>query len=526
MVSKAAAIESLMHHVVVRPDKTAFMYKGEPWTYERLGDLVEKLARGLTKIGVRSGDRVALHFHNGPELIAAYYACFRLEAIASPLRTAFKFVELDSLLRRLKPTVYLGDARLYENIAELDEEVVPQDRRFLVNGTNVAGIRSWSDLLETTGALKPIGRSNKDVPAVLINTSGTSAQPKLVTHSRETLAHSIAMIIDNWDVRANDVMVMHLPMAHVGGLMSVISYMHSAVPFVLLETFDADELLDSIERYRCTWCIGFPAQYAALLERQRSRPRDLSSLRICITAADMCPLELQSQVTSEFNAPLYNLWGATEVVGSLTFGLRSGPVSRISKGAQIRLVDENGSDVTGHEAGELLVRGSNVFLGYWNDAGATETSLKDGWYHTGDIMRRGEMDELWYVSRKKDIIIIGGTNVSPLEVEGALVASHPEIAEAAVVGIPDSILGQRVFGFVTLVNGAKESICSEILRNVAQKLASYKVPVRLKVLHEMPRNALSKVDRSLLKALAAKVARQVPLHISEASSRSATSNDR
>ena len=170
----------------------------------------------------------------------------------------------------------------------------------------------------------------------------------------------------------------------------------------------------------------------------------------------MCPIDLQERVTSTFGAPLYNFWGASEVVGSLTFGLENGPVVRIVEGAQVRLVDEAGADVPHGEIGELLIRGANVFAGYWNDPAATEQSLKAGWYHTGDLMRRGEGDDLWFVSRKKDIIIRGGTNISPVEVEEALVASHPAVEEAAVVGTPDAVLGQRVFGFVKLCSRHEE----------------------------------------------------------------------
>jgi long-chain acyl-CoA synthetase len=200
-------------------------------------------------------------------------------------------------------------------------------------------------------------------------------------------------------------------------------------------------------------------------------------------------------------APLYNLWGATEVLGQLTFGLQPGPVVRVAEGAKIRLVDENGDDVAHGEIGELLIRGSNVFIGYWNDPVATAKSLKNGWYHTGDLMRRGEGDELWFVSRKNDIIIRGGTNISPAEVEEALVASHPAVKEAGVVGKPDPVLGQRVFGFVKLAVGAKEGVIAEILQNVAKRLASYKVREGLRVIDALPRNALGKVDRRALESM-------------------------
>jgi acyl-CoA synthetase (AMP-forming)/AMP-acid ligase II len=225
-------------------------------------------------------------------------------------------------------------------------------------------------------------------------------------------------------------------------------------------------------------------------------------LRICLTGADVCPIDLQERIAAILGAPLYNIWGATEVIGSLTFGLQRGPVMRIVKDAQIRLIDDKGAEVAHGEVGELLIRGANVFAGYWNDPEATEESLRAGWYHTGDLMRRGEGDDLWFVSRKKDIIIRGGTNISPMEVEQALRASHPAVEEAAVVGIPDAALGQRVVGFVKLADGTEDTVLSGILDTVATRLASYKVPEYLIILEALPRNALSKVDRTMLLTIA------------------------
>jgi acyl-CoA synthetase (AMP-forming)/AMP-acid ligase II len=321
-------------------------------------------------------------------------------------------------------------------------------------------------------------------------------------HSADTLGESVGLIAENWGVSDTDVVVTPLPLAHMGGLACCLAWIDIGVPFVLLESFDAETVLDAMQRYRCTVYIGFPVQYAALLDLQRAQPRDLSSLRHCLTAADACPVELQDQVSSTFEVPLYNIWGATEVLGSVTYGLKSGPVARVVKGVEIRLIDESGADVPHGEVGELLVRGPNVFMGYWSDTQATEQALKGGWYHTGDLMRRGEGNELWFVARKKDIIIRGGTNISPIEVEEALVACHPAVEEAAVVGVPDPVLGQRVFGFVRLTDGIDNIVLPGILENVRTRLAAYKVPENIRVLKDMPRNALGKVDRNTLLTMA------------------------
>jgi long-chain acyl-CoA synthetase len=501
---KMTPTDALMHQAQTHPKSAAFVFHEEVWTYEQLVAKADRLARGLAARGVAPGDRVALHMMNRPEMIATYYACFKLGAIAAPLRTAFKFDELAPILQRLKPALYIGELSLYDNVAAVDASILAPDKRFIVNGTvEERRVQPWEALFdEVTDANLSISPA-RNKPAVLVTTSGTTGQPKFVIHTPATLSESTDLMVKHWGFSRDSVMIEPLPLAHMSGIITFLSFIQLGAPFILLEGFDADTVLDVIESHRCTWYLGFPTQYAALIECQRARPRDLESLRICLTGADVCPIDLQERVTLILGAPLYNVWAATEAVGNLTFDLQRGPVMRIANDAQVRLIDDNGADVTDGETGELLIRGANVFDGYWNDPEATEESLRAGWYHTGDLMRRGEGNELWFVSRKKDIIIRGGTNISPVEVEQALVAAHPAVEEAAVVGVPDAVLGQRVFGFVKLAGGRRDTVVFEILRNVAMRLARYKVPEGLRIVDELPRNALGKIDRNTLQTMAA-----------------------
>ena len=492
--------ETLIQRAQSRPDGTAFIFQEDLWTYRRLARESERVARGLAAAGIKAGDRVALHMMNRPEMLVTYYACLRLGAIAAPLRTAFKFAELAPMLQRLQPALYVGESSLYPNVAAFDAAVLPLNKRVVISDAGGShGVQSWEALKQSEHADLPIPPSNE--PAVLLNTSGSTGQPKFVMHTQDTLAATTHLLSRHWALSADDVVISPMQLAHASGLFLSLSFVQAGVRFIMLQSADPDTILDSIEYHRGTWLLGFPYQYAGLLEAQQERPRDVSSLRICLTAADACPVDLQKRVTAALRAPLCNVWGATEVAGQLTYGLQPGSVVRLTQDIQIRLVDENGTDVTHGEIGELLIRGKNVFVGYWNDPAATADSLRDGWYHTGDLMRRGEGDELWFVSRKKDIIIRGGTNISPAEVEEALAACHPAAEEAAAVGKPDPVLGQRVFGFVRLAPGAKESLVTEILQNVAKRLAPYKVPEGLRVIDALPRNALSKVDRRALERM-------------------------
>ena len=492
-------LQALLRQVRSRPEATAFIFREDVWTYRRLAEDSERVAHGLAANGVKPGDRVALHMLNCPEIIVAYYACYRLGAIAAPLRTAFRFAELAPLLRRLRPALYIGEAALYPNVAPADTATLPISHRILVDdhaGTH--GVRQWDVLKQAPPVDLPTPPIHE--PALLINTSGTtSGTPKFVTHTPSSLAATMDIMCEHSGLSVDDIWVSAMTMVHASGALRSQFFIQLGAPFVVLESFDANSVLDNIERYRGTCLFGFPAQYAALIQSQQARPRDLSSLRFATVGGDVCPIKLQQKATSVLGMPLHNMWTATETAGCLTFGLQPGPVSRVVDGAQIRLVDDHGADVPHGDIGELLVRGPNVFAFYWGDPAATAQVLKDGWYQTGDMMRRGEGNDIWFVARKKDIIIRGGTNISPIEVEEALVA-HPAVKEAAVVGKPDPVLGQRVFAFVKLAK-AKKSAVSEILDKVGQRLAAYKVPEDLIVLDDLPRNALSKVDRVRLKAM-------------------------
>jgi acyl-coenzyme A synthetase/AMP-(fatty) acid ligase len=496
-------IAALQARANEQPRSVAFHFGGEVWTYGRLCAEINRLALGLEKRGLRKGDIVALHMTNRPELLVAYCACFCLGLIAAPLRTAFTAAELAPMLHRLRPSLYIGDVALYNaNVAAISEPILPFAARYVVGG--IAGnfrVKNWEKLSDIGPALEVPMVVDVDAPVLLINTSGSTGQPKLVTHTLGTLTRTTELIRDHRGLETTDIFVLQSALAHAGGFTSFLTYVRFGMPFILLKAFDPDVVLDTVEQYRCTQVNGFPANFAMLLDRQLAQPRDLQSLRSCMTVGDVCPIELQMQFGVALGIPLRSAWGATEVVGSITYGIQPGPVCRVVSGEQIRLINDRGEEVPHGEAGELCIRGANVFVGYWGDPGLTAEVLRDGWYRTGDIMRRGDGDDLWFVGRKKDIIIRGGTNISPVEVEAALL-SHPAVQDAAVVGVPDAVLGQRVLGFVKLANGFDDEILVEILTATAKQLAAYKVPDRIVIVRELPRNTQSKVDRAALAELA------------------------
>ena len=491
------ATGTVYHHIETGKENVAFTKDKEIWTYERLSNEVERLACGLIERGLQKGDRIALHMANLPELVIAYHACFRVGAIAAPLNIRFKMAELRPLLQRLRPTLYIGQAALYSQVASIESSILASNSRFVVDGSvNAPGVQPWTRLFAETNG-KPVRVApDVDAPAVLLTTSGTTGQPKFVIHTLATLSKT-AESLKHWDLDSDQITALFCPMAHASGLFTMLACIRLRVPFVLFERFDPDPILDAIERHRCTWVLGLPFMFGALLQQQRARARNVSSLRTCLVGGDVCPPQLQDQFPFFFGIPLRSVWAATEACGSLTYGLQPGPVSRIATGAQVRLVNDDHEPVPRGEVGELVVRGPHVTIGYWAGPGQIKDAPMKGWFHTGDLMRQDEKGYLWFVARKKHLIIRGGSNISPVEIERVLTA-HPAVRDAAVVGVPDPDLGQRVAGLVQLEDSAQGVGLNEILAFATERLADYKVPETIEVVDKIPRNTLGKIDRQLL----------------------------
>ena len=489
--------EVLYHKIATDVNNVSFTKGEEIWTYERLVTEVERLALGFVERGLGKGDRVALHMANLPELIVAYHACFRVGAIAAPLNIRFKTAELRPLFKQLRPVLYIGQAALYSQVASIDPSILALNSRFVVDGSvDDPLVQPWTKLFADSNGGPVRVAPDADAPAVLLTTSGTTGQPKFVAHTLATLSRA-AEAFKHWDLDSSQITALFCPMVHGSGLFTMLACIRFGVRFVLLERFDPDAVLDAIERHRCTWIMGLPFMFGALLRQQRARARNVDSLRICLAGGDVCPPHLQDQFPSFFGIPLRSFWVSTEACGSLTYGLQPGPVSRIVPGAHIRLVDDNQMPVARGEVGELVVRGPHVTIGYWAGPGQIKDAPKEGWFSTGDLMRQDGKGDLWFVARKKQLIVRAGSKISPVEIERVLMA-HPAVHDAAVVGVPDPDLGQRIAGVVQLADSAQSVDLNEILAFATERLADYKVPETLGIVDKIPRNTLGKIDRQLL----------------------------
>lgn len=490
-------LEVLEADALLRPDDTAFIAADDAWSYKRFAQDIDRNVAALVGQGIQNGSRVALQMRNIPQMAVLYFACFKVGAVAVPINTRLKSAELEKILIRLRPCIFMAHDELSDEAAKISNSVLTPEARFVVGASATNGsARSWDSAL--TGSPEPVNLSTPSPhePAVLLCSSGTTGEPKLVAHSLETLSFS-ALAFKHAALENAETSGIATPMVHASGFFIFLASLYLGAKAVLFDRFDARNVLKGIEKHKISWFGGLPYMMAEIVEAQERWSFDATSLKTCFTLGDVSSAELQNDFENCFSLQLHSFWGASEAVGTLTLGSKSGPVSKIIEEDNVRVADENGKQVMRGDVGELQIRGPNLTLGYWKEPRNIETATHAGWYHTGDLVREDEDGELWFVNRKKDLIVRGGSKIWPAEVEAALLR-HPAVKSAVVAGFPDPLLGQRIVGFVQLHREAAGASTEEILASARHSIADYKVPERMTIVPDIPRNAVGKIDRNLL----------------------------
>jgi long-chain acyl-CoA synthetase len=489
--SMAALARQLRDSARTHPDKPAVILPDGSWTFGDLERLASFAAANLLAAGIGPGDPVALHLVNGLEIIVAYFACFKTGAIALPINTRFKSSEIEYVLSHANAAAYIGQPDLAREVREWPSTV----RLRYVVGEAVDGMRGFGDLLKPSAREAPIAEPSDDQPAAVLYTSGTTARPKGVTHTQRTLAALGQSAMDEL-FRSDDVVLIPLPLVHMAALLTLVSAVPHALSMVVLPAFTPALFLDMLARHRATGTIGMPVHYRAIVELQKQAPRDVSSGRMYGVGGDSVPTALQDQFTRLFGIPLREAYGLSEIVpvsANPLDDIRCGSLGRAAAGVQVRIVDDRGADVRDGEVGEIAVRAPGTMIGYWNDPAATAAAFRDGWFLTGDLARGDRDGFYWFAGRKKEIIVRGGSNVSPQEVEEA-VYQHDAVREVAVVGVPDERLGEIVVACVVRHDGADVSE-AELIEFIRGRLSDYKSPERIVFADSLPKGPTGKILR-------------------------------
>lgn len=491
------------------PDKLALITPDRSWTFGEIDAAVTRLARALANFA--PGDRIALHFTNGYELPVCLYACFRKGLVAVPLNTRMKGAELAYVLNHCGARAYLGQANLYAEIHEARQSIEVDDFFICGDRTPFADVADLGMLLDPPAMFDPLQATAlphvaEDDVAVIMYTSGTTARPKGVTHTHRTLGTMASYGSAIAEARVGYITGVVLPACHIFGLSALVATWMDGNTVVMIPRFDTTLVLEQLAAHRVTTFAALPVMLNALVHHPDAASYDVSTMKVCIAGGDAVATELQRRFKDTFGCDVTEACGMTEVqpyaCNPLYGAGKVGSIGKAAPGATLRLVDAFDADVPPGEPGEVLVKSGAAMTGYWNDPENTAATIKDGWLSTGDLARVDEDGYYWFVGRKKEIIIRGGSNISPLEVEEALY-QHPAVREVGVVGSPDPELGEIVVAFVAQKTGTTTSE-EELQTFLASRMAAYKVPAHITFIPELPKGLTGKVQRKALKELASR----------------------
>ncbi|MBW7970056.1 long-chain fatty acid--CoA ligase [Bradyrhizobium sp. BR 10289] len=486
------------------PDKTAIAFEGKRLSYAAFAARIERTATALKQeLGVGRGDRVAILSLNRPDYLVLLYACARLGAMLVPLNWRLAVAEQLFILDDAGAKVLVLEQAFARVLPEL-AQAAP--------GTAIVGFdfapphgTTFEALLERSEGSGRNPHTDLACPLLIVYTSGTTGRPKGAVLRQEALFWNGVMSQHMHNMTSDDHVLTVLPFFHVGGLnIQTTPALQLGATVTIQARFTPDSALAAIERERPTLTVMVPAIIQALSEHPDWAFTDLSSLKALATGSTIVPQHLIDRFVAR-GVPVLQVYGSTETCPIAVYTRLGGDRSRIGSTGlaglccEAKVIDQTGAEVPPGAPGEIAVRGPNVFFEYWGNADATRDALHDGWYRTGDIGLSDADGYFWVRDRKKNLIISGGENIYPAELERVLL-EHPDVSECAVIGRPDPRWDEVPIAYVIGRPGCRLE-ADELRAHIQAQLARYKVPRDIVFVTDLPRTALGKVQHFLLKQL-------------------------
>ena len=481
-------------HAAFTPARTAIRSERGTLTYAAFAERIRDMARGLKHgLGVRRGDRVAFLGYNHPDFLTLLFACARLGVMMVPLNWRLATAENAYILRNAGAETLLATAAFAAEASRLGE-AVPGLRLVAVDG-EAEGMVALEELFAAEG---DAGNPHVDLecPLLVVYTSDTTGHPKGAVLRQEALFWNALNATHMHDLTSRDHVLTVLPLFHVGGLnIQTTPALHAGAEVTLLDRFDAGRTLEAIARLRPSLTVLVPATMRALIDHPDWETTDISCLRMIACGSQVVPRPLLDAFNRR-GVPAAQVYGSTETCPIAVYQraedalAKPGSTGKVALHAELRVVDRDGRQMPPGEPGELLVRGPNVMFEYWGDEGATREALREGWLHTGDIGYLDADGDVWIVDRKKDVVISGGENIYPAELE-AVLHEHEGIRDAVVVGRPDARWGEVPVAVVVRADADLDE--GKVLALFEGRLARFKHPRAVVFMDELPRNAMGKV---------------------------------
>lgn len=508
-------VSTVRETALKQPEKIAYHFMGKDTSYAEFDATVSRLASALEDLGVEKGDHVAFLLGNTPHFLLSLYATMRLGATAIPINPIYTPDEISYIIHNSDAKAVIAIGQLLP-LVEKAASAFTSVEHYIVCETEQdtaekvaklpeqlkSKVHLFSELvMGSTGALTPV-EVEEDDTAIILYTSGTTGSPKGAMLTHKNLYSNAKDVADYLGFQAGDRVVATLPVFHVFALTVVVNApLVRGAEILLVPRFSPGDVFNLIREKKATVFAGVPTMYNFLYQYPEGKKEDFASVRLAISGGSSLPVALLHNFEEKFDVRVSEGYGLSEASPVTCFN----PIERDripgSIGTSIvnvenKVVNELGEEVPDGEVGELIVRGPNVMKGYYKMPEETAVALRDGWLYTGDLARRDESGYFYIVDRKKDLVIVGGYNVYPREVEEVLF-EHKDIVEAAVIGVPDLDFGEAVHAFVVLKEGVEEDR-EALIDYCARKLAKYKVPKQIEFLEELPKNTTGKILRRSL----------------------------
>jgi fatty-acyl-CoA synthase len=483
-------------HAATSPDHLALLFEGRSWNYAQLAEDAGKVAAMLVKLGIRNGDRIAYLGFNSPEQLLLLLAASRLGVAVSPLNWRLAPPEHAFMLADAGVRALFCDPAFADAI-----EACPDRRDVLIRGSR-PGFLEWHSLIAAAGPVPPITGAPTDL-FLIVYTSGTTGRPKGAALTQDAIVWNARNSLAGHDMTSADRILTVLPLFHVGAInIQTLPAFLAGATVILQPKVDPSRILKAITADRPSLTVLVPAVMAGLIDHVDWPKTDLSALRVITTGSSIVPVTL-IEAFHDRGTPVIQVYGSTETAPIATIQSAAAAVATIgtvgpaAAYCALKVVDDDGREVSDGVAGELLIRGPNLLACYWNNPAATEEALRNGWFHSGDIGYRRPDGCYVVIDRKKDLVISGGENIYPAEIEAVLL-QHPAIKEAAVVGKADPRWGETPVVFVVVQPGAMFTQ-SDVLAALEGRLARFKWPRACHLVDELPRNAMGKVQKAQLR---------------------------
>jgi len=498
------------------PERESLVCGGTRLTYLQMQERVNRLANALTDLGVECGHKVAIMALNSHQYVETYYACAKLGAVFAPLNYRAKREELTYMVNNSEASVFFVGERYLELVGAMRPEIKGV-RHFICYDDRFQGMQSYEDILAKYPPDEIFVEVEDSDPSVLMYTSGTTALPKGVVLTYLALSVYVTNTMEPANPETHDVTLLSVPVYHVAGVTAIMSSIWGGRTLVVLPQFEPHAWLEAVQKERVTHSFVVPTMVKRIMDEPDFNQYDLSSLQLLAYGAAPMPYEVIRKAVGVFRCGLMNAYGQTESTSTITY---LGPEDHRIKGTEeekqkrlerlksvgramedvtIAIMDAVGNILPPGQEGEIVAQGARLMTGYWKRDEETAQALVDGWLHTGDVGWMDEEGYLFITGRTKDLIIRGGENISPGEIETVL-EQHPKIEEAVVIGVPDVEWGEEVKAIVVLKPGETAG-ADEIIQYAKSRLASFKAPKYVTFVQELPRNYLGKVLKTDLRKL-------------------------